>query len=68
MLAGETQALMNSIWEAQLYSPDEILHVSNVMSNVTTKNKKFAFAGSAIDYLIGQRSGEITFGLLVLVL
>jgi twinkle protein len=62
MLAGETQALMNSIWEAQLYSPDEILHVSNVMSNVTNKEQEvWAFPWDQLtDYLIGQRSGEIT--------
>ena len=62
LLAGETQSLITAIWEAQLYSPDEILHVSNVMAQTSLDEQEvWAFPWPQLtDYLIGQRSGEIT--------
>jgi len=62
LCAGESQSLITAIWEAQLYSPDEILHVSNVMSQLKPDDQEvWAFPWMQLtDYLIGQRSGEIT--------
>lgn len=62
LLAGETQSLITAVWEAQLYSPDEILHVSNVMAQKDLKDQEvWAFPWPQLtDYLIGQRSGEVT--------
>lgn len=62
LLAAETQTLMNCIFEAQLYTPDEILHVSNVMAMSDGKDQNvWAFPWMNLtEYLIGQRSSEIT--------
>ena len=62
LLSGETQSLINALWEAQLYSPDEILHVSNIMAQEDLSEQEvWAFPWNQMtDFLIGQRSGEIT--------
>ncbi len=61
LLAAETQSLMNSIFEAQMYAPDEILHVSNVMAQSNGDQKVWAFPWHELtDFLIGQRSGEVS--------
>tara|TARA_R100000353_G_scaffold118921_1_gene84709 strand:+ start:1977 stop:3683 length:1707 start_codon:yes stop_codon:yes gene_type:complete len=61
MLAGETKSLINAIWEAQLYSPDEILHVSNVIADNNTNTEVWSIPWPGLnEFLIGQRSGEIT--------
>ena len=62
LLAAETQSLINAIFEAQMYSPDEILHVSNVMALTDSEPQNvWAFPWRNLtEYLIGQRSGEIT--------
>jgi twinkle protein len=59
---GRGVQLKNAIYEAKLASPDEILHVSDVVdaeSNFTnTKVYPYPF-DSLSEFLIGQRSGEI---------
>jgi twinkle protein len=57
------KAVVSAIWEAQQYSPDEILHVSTIVeSSEDIKNVRvypFPF-DSLSEFLIGQRSGEIS--------
>lgn len=62
LLANEGKSLLNCLWEAQVYSPDEILHVSNIMADNSHEDQEvWAFPWPELtDYLIGQRSGEIT--------
>jgi twinkle protein len=57
------KAVVSAIWEAQQYSPDEILHVSTIVEgSEDIKNVRvypFPF-DSLSEFLIGQRSGEIS--------
>lgn len=63
--AGKTKELQSALWEAQLYSPDEILHVSKVLDSVhldedeTMRVYNVPF-DKLNEFLIGQRSGEIS--------
>jgi twinkle protein len=63
MLNGESQAVIKAMWEAPRYSPDEILHVSTIANemedDVDAEVYPFPF-DSLSDFLLGQRSGEIT--------
>ena len=61
LLNNDSQAVVTAVWEAQRYSPDEILHVANIDSpmNNTAQVYPFPFP-SLTDFLVGQRSGEIT--------
>ena len=58
-----TKQLVSALWEAQAYSPDEILHISKIVDTVDTmaevKVYPFPYDGLS-EFLIGQRSGEIT--------
>jgi len=60
---GASKAVVSAIWEAQIYSPDEILHISKIAENKDSakdiKVYPFPFDGLS-EFLIGQRSGEIT--------
>ena len=61
MLAGKSKDVINAIWNAQHYSPDEILHISNINLNEDTEQSVFSYPwGNMNKFLIGQRSGEIT--------
>lgn len=54
--------LYNCIWEAQQYSPDEVLHVSNIETNNNIEGMEVwetPFDGLT-EALLGQRPGEIT--------
>jgi twinkle protein len=57
------KAVVSAIWEAQQYSPDEILHISSIVNDgediANVRVYPFPF-DSLSEYLIGQRSGEIT--------
>lgn len=59
----QTKQLVSAIWEAQAYSPDEILHISKVVDAADTladtRVYPFPYDGLS-EFLIGQRSGEIT--------
>jgi len=53
---------VSALWEAQPYSPDEILHISKVIDTQDLSDTRvypFPF-NSLTEFLIGQRSGEIT--------
>jgi len=57
----ESQAVINAIWEAQRYSPDEILHIQNIEAPSESECSVFPFPfNSLTEFLVGQRSGEIT--------
>ena len=62
LMNNDSQAVINSVWEAQRFSPDEILHISNVsVSPELSETKVYPFPfDSLTEYLVGQRSGEIT--------
>ena len=61
LLAGKGKEVMNAMWNAQHYSPDEILHISNINLNEDTEQSVFSYPwGNMNKFLIGQRSGEIT--------
>lgn len=56
------KAVVSAIWEAQVYSPDEILHVSRIIDTIDVSQAKvFPFPFDKLsEFLIGQRSGEIS--------
>jgi twinkle protein len=59
----QTKQLVSALWEAQQYSPDEIMHISKVITDSQAMNHArvypFPYDGLS-EFLIGQRSGEIT--------
>lgn len=62
LVNNQGKAVVSAIWEAQIYSPDEILHVSKIvdLSEVSTA-RVYPFPFDKLsEFLIGQRSGEIT--------
>jgi len=62
LLAAETSSLMTAVFEAQVYTPDEIVHVSNIMADSKSFDRKvWAFPWEGLtNFCVGQRSGEIT--------
>ncbi len=63
LMRSQSKALVNALWESQVYSPDEILHVSKVASDAQdmTDIRVYPFPYDKLsEFLIGQRSGEIT--------
>lgn len=57
------KAVVTALWEAQPYSPDEILHVSQIINTMEELDsvRVYPFPFDTLsEYLIGQRSGEIT--------
>lgn len=62
LLKGQGKAIVQAMWEAQMYSPDEIVHVSNIQNDNNMDDVRvypFPFDGLS-EFLLGQRSGEIT--------
>ena len=63
LVQGSSRSIIDAIWQARMYSPDEILHVSNIVERSTdvtaTKVWPFPFR-NLTKFLTGQRSGEIT--------
>jgi twinkle protein len=56
------KAVIQAMWEARKYSPDEIIHVKDIEQSLEGDNIKvypFPF-DSLSEFLLGQRSGEIT--------
>ena len=62
VLKNQGRAVIQAMWEAQKYSPDEIVHVSQVASsNSLDGTRVYPFPFDVLsDFLLGQRSGEIT--------
>ena len=63
LVKGNSKAIVDAIWNATVYSPDEILHISAVterqLDASATKVWPFPFK-NLTKFLTGQRSGEIT--------
>lgn len=60
-LASEGTALRTSLWQAQSYRPDGILHVRDILSTDKKDVEVWEFPWAVLtDFLIGQRGGEIT--------
>jgi len=62
LLNGQGKSIVQAMWEAQMYSPDEIVHVSNIQNDNSIDDVRvypFPFDGLS-EFLLGQRSGEIT--------
>jgi twinkle protein len=63
LLKGDTAAIQQARWNAAVYSPDEILHASAVISagpEVPTEQRVWSYPhDSMTERLIGRRSGEI---------
>lgn len=60
---GNSKAVVSAVWEAQAYSPDEILHVSEVQDTTedVVSSKVWPFPWDKMsEFCLGQRSGEIT--------
>lgn len=62
LVSNNGKAVVSSIWEAQVYSPDEILHISKIAEVSDVANSRvYPFPFDRLsEFLIGQRSGEIT--------
>lgn len=59
--ANDVKALMTALWEAQSYRPDGIVHVSEVKASNRDGLDVWEFPyDSMTEFLVGQRSGEIT--------
>ncbi len=60
---GSSRSIIDAIWQAKVYSPDEILHVSSIVDRSeeinTSKVWPFPFR-SLTKFLTGQRASEIT--------
>jgi len=62
LVKGAGQEVVNAVWQAAEYSPDEIVHVSKIQEDkdiVESRVYPFPF-NSLTEFLIGQRSGEIS--------
>ena len=60
---GSSRSIIDAIWQAKVYSPDEILHVSSIVdrSEEINTNKVWPFPfRSLTKFLTGQRASEIT--------
>lgn len=62
LVSNNGKAVVSAIWEAQVYSPDEILHISRIADNVDILSSRvYPFPFDKLsEFLIGQRSGEIS--------
>ena len=61
LVNNQGKAVVNAMWQAQQYSPDEIIHVSNIASTDHEDVKVYPFPFDNLsEFLLGQRSGEIT--------
>lgn len=56
------KAVVSAIWEAQIYSPDEILHISQIADSLDiSASRVYPFPFDKLsEFLIGQRSREIS--------
>jgi len=61
LVNNQGKAVINAMWEAQQYSPDEIVHVSQVINEGMVDPRVYPFPFDNLsEFLLGQRSGEIT--------
>lgn len=63
LMTGETKSLVECIFQAEDFSPDEILHVSEIVREAQADMSSEVWPmpwPNLSEFLIGQRSGEIT--------
>jgi len=62
LVNGQGSELVSALWEAQSYSPDEIIHVSKIADQSDfSKTRVYPFPFTRLtEFLIGQRSGEVS--------
>ena len=61
LVNNQGKAVISAMWEAQQYSPDEIVHVSQVINEGMVDPRVYPFPFDNLsEFLLGQRSGEIT--------
>jgi len=63
LVNNQGKAVVSAVWEAQVYSPDEILHVSSIADALDSASgvRVYPFPFDKLsEFLIGQRSGEIS--------
>ena len=60
LMQNHSKAVVQAIFQAQPFSPDEILHVSSIEAVSTAVDEVWAFPWDSLtEFLIGQRSGEL---------
>lgn len=60
LLAAESAQLLTSYWNASLYSPDSILHVSSVVNSPKVDNKVYEFPWEYLTgFMVGQDAGRL---------
>lgn len=62
LTSGEGKVVVNAIWQAQEYKPDEILHVGAIKDDVEQRAQAvYPFPWDTLsEFLLGQRSHELT--------
>lgn len=61
LLNNESKAIVNAIFQAKLYSPDEILHVKDIVDTANEGLEVYAYPWDSLsEFLLGQRSGEVS--------
>jgi len=61
LMKNKGKVVVNAMWEAQQYSPDEIVHVSQIANEGIEDTRVYPFPFDNLsEFLLGQRSGEIT--------
>ena len=61
LMKNASETVVTAVWEAQKYSPDEILHVGDIELAAEVASAVYPFPfDSLTNFLVGQRSGEIT--------
>ena len=60
LMANEGKQLLNSYWNAKSYSPDSIIHVSQVANGNNKPNFLYEYPWDSLtDFMIGQDSGRL---------
>ena len=62
LMNGEGKIVINAIWQANEYKPDEILHVGSIKDDMEDKQQEvWPFPWDTLsEFLLGQRSHELT--------
>ena len=61
LLSNDSKSVVNAIFQAKMYSPDEILHVKDVEDADSTAMEVYAYPWDQLtEFLLGQRSGEVS--------
>jgi twinkle protein len=60
LVANESKQLLSCYWQAQSYSPDSIIHISQVTSNKNDTGVLYEYPWDSLtDFMIGQDSGRL---------